>query len=201
MYTCTSLHFSFLFSTSTDPLKIRMSSSFHMIGLWIGVFIMDYLEPYVTNISVGSVACGAGGVLGNKGEHALYIYIYIYDCMFICMYVCMYMYICLYVCKYVCMYTRVHIILFILNICVTLLTYPSLCVRLFIYVLIHRSLRVHFVLLLRAGAVCVRMDIHHSSVCFACAHLAAHQGNNNRNEVLSCIQSELTSYLLSCINK
>jgi phosphatidylinositol-bisphosphatase len=83
------------------------ATSISMVGLWISVFAREDLLPNIRNITTGSVACGAGGVLGNK------------------------------------------------------------------------------------GSVCVRMEIYDSSVCFACAHLAAHQDSVvKRNDDFFAIMSK-----------
>ena len=53
--------------SSTTVDVIHLLASCHMVGLWIGVFARESLIPYISNINTSTIACGAGGVLGNKG--------------------------------------------------------------------------------------------------------------------------------------
>lgn len=92
---------------SSGALGIRLVAACHLVGIWIGVFARESLLPDIRNVETGTVPCGAGGVLGNK------------------------------------------------------------------------------------GASCIRMDICDTSICFACAHLAANQNSvSKRNDDFNTIMSK-----------
>lgn len=94
-------------SSAANKGGIKLVAACHLVGIWVGVFAREYLIPNISNVEIANVACGAGGVLGNK------------------------------------------------------------------------------------GASCVRMDVFDTSLCFACAHLSAHQNAvSKRNEDFHTIMSK-----------